>query len=242
MRTGISQHILYNILSFCQVKVCNFLLIFFFFWLYCQQQSKGSLSWKTEQPPKCLFIFISFIQMKHTTNFFESIGEFQAPQKKKILTCQNWELWINEDKVLSFKFEKSENSELIKKLNWEIEELEKQLETADLYEKVLIHWNISKLEKRIQKESTWWLKNWWLICKLDSWSLLEQVKDLAMKADTDNIRSVLYMLWVEFWNDFWQNNLWKILTDKQLDNMSMSEATSYSQMRNLPRNWENILD
>lgn len=189
------------------------------------------------------FILIFYAKMKHTTaNFFNSIDEFKAPEKKKIFTAKNWELWVDENRVLTFKFEKQENQELIKKLNDEIEQQEKLLKTADLYEKVLIHWNISKLEKRIQKESSWWLRNGWLRAELDSRARLDEIKDLIFKADTDNIRSVLFMLWVEFGSEFGTNNLWKNLTDKQLDNMSLAECTSYTHTRNLPRSWENILD
>ena len=102
-----------------------------------------------------VFILIFYAKMKHTTeNFFNSIDEFKAPEKKKIFTAKNGELWVDENKVLTFKFEKQENQELIKRLNDEIEQQEKLLKTADLYEKVLIQSNISKLEKRIQKESS----------------------------------------------------------------------------------------
>lgn len=190
-----------------------------------------------------VFILISYAKMKHTTtNFFNSIDEFKAPEKKKIFTCKNWELWVDENKVLTFKFEKQENQELIKRLNDEIEQQEKLLKTADLYEKVLIQSNISKLEKRIQKENSWWLRNGWLRAELDSRTRLDEIKDLIFKADTDNIWSILFMLWVEFGSEFWTNNLWKNLTDKQLDNMSLAECTSFSHIRNLPRSWENILD
>lgn len=180
--------------------------------------------------------------MKNNNNFFNSINEFVAPQKKKIFSCPNGELRINEDKIITFKFEKAENDKLIKKLNEEIESLEKDLETADLYEKVLIHWNISKLEKRIQKESTGWLKNWRLYCQLDSRNQLDEMKDLIFKADTENIWSVLYMIWVEFGTDFGTNNLTKQLSDTQLDTMSIAEATSYTHSRQLPRTREKIID
>lgn len=180
--------------------------------------------------------------MKKNNDFFNSISELKAPQKKLLFKAKNGELRINEEAVLSFKFEKQPNEAMIKKLNQDIEALEKELKVSDLYEKVLIQWQISKLEKRIEKENHGGLKNWRLICQIDSWSRLDEIKSLILKADTENIWSILYMLGVEFGDDFWDNNLTKILSDKQLDNMSESEATSYKYSRNLPRTRENIME
>lgn len=180
--------------------------------------------------------------MKKNNDYFNSISELKAPQKKLLFKAKNGELWIDEEAVLSFKFDKQINDRLIKKLWEDIEALELDLKHADLYEKVLIQWRISKLEKRIDKENHGGLKNWRLICKLESRNQLDQVKDLILKADHENIWSILYMLWVEFGDEFWENNLTKILTDRQLDDMSESEATSYKHSRNLPRTRENILE
>ena len=180
--------------------------------------------------------------MKKNNDFFNSISELKAPQKKLLFKAKNWELRINEEAVLSFKFEKQVNDKLIKKLGEDIEALEYDLKHADLYEKVLIQGRISKLEKRIEKENHGGLKNGRLICQLDSRNQLDQVKDLILKADNDTIRSILYMLGVEFGDEFWENNLSKILTDRQLDDMSESEATSYKHSRNLPRTRENIIE
>lgn len=180
--------------------------------------------------------------MKKNNDFFNSISELKAPQKKLLFKAKNGELRINEEAVLSFKFEKQVNDKLIKKLWEDIEVLESDLKHSDLYEKVLIQGRISKLEKRIEKENHGGLKNWRLICQLDSWSRLDEIKSLILKADTDNIWSILYMLGVEFGDEFGENNLYKIMTDRQLDDMSESEATSYKYSRNLPRTRENIME
>ena len=161
-----------------------------------------------------------------------SMVEPVAPVKSKtIYSCENGEVFINENGKVFFKYLADENPDKLREISEQIESLKKERATAETYEEsTFLDYNISKLEKSFEYWKWWW--RWWKYFVMLSSKQISDFQDcLQNSREPENIWSALRNSWLSFGNDFWNNNLTKLLTDKQLDYMSVEQATSLAEWK-----------
>ena len=144
-----------------------------------------------------------------------------------IYKCKTWQVFINENWKVFFQYEKPIDDELIKELNLEIEMKERELETVEtVYEDQLKKSELARLKRKLDYAGTT-TRNGHYFVMLEP----EQVSDfqncLQNAREPENIWSSLFNTWLRFWNENWTQNLWKQLTDTQLDNMTAEQAISW---------------
>lgn len=143
-----------------------------------------------------------------------------------IYACKTGKVFINENWKVFFQYEKPVDDELIKALNDEIGMKEKELETVEtVYEDQMIKSELARLKRKLAYVGTT-TRNWHYFVILES-NQVEDFQDCLQNArEPENIWSALFNTWLRFGNENWNQNLWKILTDNQLDKMTAEQAIS----------------
>lgn len=159
----------------------------------------------------------------------DTIKSVKPVKSTEIYSCKTWKVFINENWKVFFQYEKAIDENKIKELNSEIEQLERELETVeDFYEEQMTKSKISRLEKRIEFENS--TTRFWRYFVMLEWNQVSDFQDCLQNArEPENIWSALFNTWLSFWDS--ENNLDKNLSDKQLDKMTVSEATSWKEER-----------
>ena len=154
----------------------------------------------------------------------------QAKPKRLVFKNKNWKVYCDKDYLITFQAYYEENPQKKNELNTELAELERQLAKENDVEIANdLRAKIKGIEKDIAFYSGWF--SWGKFkCRLANRAMLDDFLDcLSEWNDPDNIWSLLGNTWLSFGNKKKSNNLECILSDEELDSMTVSEATSYSE-------------
>jgi len=157
--------------------------------------------------------------------------EIRKPKKKwLVFENKNGKVYCDSDYLITFQAYYEEDPIRKNKLATELGELERQLEKETEIEIANdLRGKIKALEKEIAFYS-WGFSRGKYKCRLANKTMLDDFLDcLSEWNDPDNIWSLLWNTWLSFWQKKKSNNLECILSDEELDSMTISEATSYSE-------------
>jgi hypothetical protein len=158
-----------------------------------------------------------------------SLQTVKPVKSTTIYSCKTGQVFINENWKVFFTYEKEPDQNFINELNEQIESLENNLEKLEnVFEIEQLKREIARVKRKLEYA---WTKTRYghYFVMLEQKQVLDFQDCLQNAREPENIWSCLFNTWLRFWTENGTNNLWKVLTDNQIDNMTGEQAISWEQ-------------